>query len=88
VDPEEEGFEKTQVLYRALMGVLSEENGWLVSSHIHEASPSRMSSLSLKKQDTKNVNGKKVKKIHVDEILYRTQFNCDNKQPKTHSAVT
>jgi hypothetical protein len=42
------------------MGVLSEENGWLVSSHIHEASPSRMSSLSLKKEDTKNVNGKKV----------------------------
>jgi hypothetical protein len=70
------------------MGVLSEENGWLVSSHIPEASPSRMSSLSLKKQDTKNVNGKKLRKNHVDEILYRTQFDCDNKQKKTHSAVT
>jgi hypothetical protein len=70
------------------MGVLSEENRWLVSSHIHEASASRMSSLSLNKQDTKNVNGKKVTKNHVDYILYQTQFDCDNKQTKTHSAVT
>jgi hypothetical protein len=41
----------------------SEQNGWLISSHVHEPSRWRMSSLSLKKQYTKNVNGKKGEKI-------------------------